>query len=391
MKKQLSGLLLLFFWAGTLLAQSSASGRHKIALFAPLYLDSVFDGSAYRYGNSFPKFLYPGLEFYQGAQRALDSLAKAGAPLEVYIYDSRSKRAPMEQRLNSAELRDVEMLIGHANAAEVRTLADAALSRRIPFISATLPNDAGVTNNPYLVVLNSTLRTHCEGLYRYLQKYHPLDRIVLFRKNGVQEGLIRDYFAELARTSNGSPLKIDVVDIGSSFAAGQLTARLDSTKKNVCIAGSLDESFGISLASALASVNDTYNLTIVGMPTWDGIREFSKPEYKGLDILYSTPFYYNRVNSLQASLAAEFEDDINSRPTDMYFRGYETVLRFALLLLETKKDVASNLTKKGNTVFTFFDIQPVFLNKQNMTLDYFENKKLTFIKIINGVKTPVDR
>ncbi|MBC7867701.1 MAG: hypothetical protein H7X88_09210, partial [Gloeobacteraceae cyanobacterium ES-bin-316] len=63
------------------------------------------------------------------------------------------------------------------------------------------------------------------------------------------------------------------------------------------------------------------------------------------------------------------------------------VFRFASLLLDTKQDVASNLSRKGNYVFTQFDIQPVFLNKEDMTLDYFENKKLYFVRIINGVKS----
>ena len=86
----------------------------------------------------------------------------------------------------------------------------------------------------------------------------------------------------------------------------------------------------------------------------------------------------------------EFISRIDGRPTDMFYRGYETMLRFALLLLDTKKDIASNLTRKGNYIFTQFDIQPVFLNKQNMTLDYFENKKLYFIRINNGIKSVVE-
>jgi hypothetical protein len=70
----------------------------------------------------------------------------------------------------------------------------------------------------------------------------------------------------------------------------------------------------------------------------------------------------------------------------MFFRGYETTLRFALLLLDTKKDIASNLTRKGYNVITQFDIQPVFKDKSSMTLDYFENKHLYFIKVFGGVK-----
>jgi hypothetical protein len=363
--------------------------RQKIAVFAPLYIDSAFDGSSYRYDKSFPKFLNPGVEFYQGVQWALDSLQKRGAPLEVFIYDSRSKKIPLAQRLNGAELNGVQMLIAHANSTDVKILAVEAQRRKIPFISATFPNDAGVANNPYFVVLNSTLRTHCEGIYQYLQKYHSLDKIILFRKNGSQESQIRDYFNDMAKTTTSNPLKIEMVDIGNSFSVTSLTNRLDSTRRNICIAGSLDENFGTNLLQQLSSVSNTYPLTVIGMPTWDGMN-FSKSEFKNTEIIYTTPFNYNRSGGLSGRLNTSFEETINSRPTDMFFRGYETMLRFGMLLLDTKNDVASNLTRKGNFVFTQFDIQPVFLNKSNMMLDYFENKKLYFIKYNNGIKSVVN-
>src|SRR6476659_8596494 len=162
--------------------------RHKIAIFAPLYLDSAFDASqAYRFGSTFPRFSNPGLEFYQGAQKALDSLQQTGAPLDVYVYDSRSETKPLPQAVNNAEIRDAEMFIAHGTQNDVRLLAEVAQQRKIPFISASLPNDAGVFNNPYMVILNATLRTHCEGIYRYLQRYYSGNRIIVFQKNGVQE------------------------------------------------------------------------------------------------------------------------------------------------------------------------------------------------------------
>lgn len=393
-KKHLGQIGFLLLMAACLLqtgtqAQTTQPIRQKVAVFIPLYIDSAFDGSSYRYDKTFPKFLNPGLEFYQGLQWALDSLQKKGAPLEVYIYDSRSVKIPLSQRLNNAELNDVQMILAHASSNDVKILAVEAQRRKIPFISATFPNDAGITNNPYMVVLNSTLRTHCEGIYQYLQKYHSTDKIILFRKNGSQESQIRDYFNDMAKTTTAAPLKIEFADIGSSFDISALINRLDSTRKNICIAGSLDENFGNTLVQQLSNVRGKYPLTIVGMPTWDGFN-FSKPEFKNNEIIYTTPFNYNRSGGLSGKLNSTFEETINSRPTDMFFRGYETMLRFGLLLLDTKKDVASNLTRKGNFVFTQFDIQPVFLNKQTMMLDYFENKKLYFIKYSNGIRSVVN-
>src|ERR1700740_3567409 len=65
--------------------------RHSVALFLPLYLDSAFDATGnYRYDKNFPKFINPGLEFYEGAGLALDSMRKEGIRLDVRIYDTRS-------------------------------------------------------------------------------------------------------------------------------------------------------------------------------------------------------------------------------------------------------------------------------------------------------------
>ena len=380
---------IFFFFAFLLVATvsfSQTAARQKIAVFVPLYLDSAFNYSGdYRFNKSFPKFLNPGIEFYQGVQQALDSLQNQGAPLEVFIYDTKSRTTSLPQLLRSPELRDVEMFIAHSSAAETRLLADAAMQRKIPFISATLPNDAGTDANPYFVVLNTTLQGHIEGIYKLLQANYAQDNILVFRKAGVQEDAIKNHFLEYAKTTPSAPLKIKFVDVGVDFTAQTLLPYLDSTKRNVIVAGSMEEYFGTKLAATLSPLAKKYPTLLVGMPTWDNVN-FNKSEYKGLEIVYSTPFFYNRLTPLESKLAAEFEKTIGSRPTDMYFRGYETMMRFALLLLDTKKDVASELTRKGNSIFTRFDIQPVFKDKKTMTLDYFENKNVYFIRVNNGAK-----
>ncbi|MDB5251665.1 MAG: hypothetical protein JWP27_834 [Flaviaesturariibacter sp.] len=377
-----------FFLLLLLIATLSASAqtqRHRIALFAPLYLDSAFDATnTYRFNTSFPKYLNPGLEFYQGAQAAIDSLSRAGAPLEVFVYDTRSL-TPLATQLAAPELANVELMIGQATAADARTLAEAAQRRKVPFISATLPNDAGVTANPYYLVLNTTLRSHCEAIYKYLQKYHALDKITIYTKNGAQESQLRDYFTEFAKTTIAPPVKLSYVEVGRAIDASQLASSLDSTRKNVCIAGSLDEAFGQQLVQGLSLVGRSYPIQIIGMPTWDNWN-FSKSAFRSVEILYTTPFYYARPTPLGTRIGAAFTARQNSRPTDLFYRGYETTLRFALLLLDAKSDIASSLSRKGNTVFTPFDIQPVFLDSKNMNLDYFENKKLYFIRVANGVK-----
>lgn len=369
------------FFAATCMAQ-----KHKIAIFAPLYLDSAFDGSdEYRFAkNTFPKFINPGIEFYEGAQMALDSLNKTGAQLEVFIYDTRSATESLEHQLNKKELADAELIIAHCSSNELRLLADIALKKNIPVINATVPNDGGTGGNPYFVVLNPTLRTQCEGIYKHLQKYYSVNPIIVFRRKGTADNMVKTIFDEYAKNANGVPLKLKYVDLDENFTPSQIRSYLDTVRKTVCVAGSLDMNFGKKLSSTLATLNKDYPAMVVGMPTWDGIKDFTKPEFKGLEIVYSTPFYHAKTDKVSQQISNQFNNTMYARPSDMVYRGFEVTWKFTKLLLQYKKDFASNLGNKQNKLFTDFDIQPV-INKRTSVLDYFENKKLYFLKWEDGL------
>lgn len=381
MKKFISLAIAFVFVFSITHAQESK--KYKIAIFTPLYLDSVFDARGnFRYEKTGAKFVTPGLDFYYGAQMALDSLKKRGAQLEVFICDSRGKQS-ISYQFAKPEMRDIDMIIAQTNGAETKTLAEGSLRRKIPFISATFPNDAGVDNNPYFVILNTTLKTHIEGIYRFLQKYHSLDKIVVFRKPGTQEDLIKNYFTDFSKSTLSTHLNLNFVDIGSDYVPQTLTSHLDSTKRTVVIAGSLDEAFAMKLTQTLAGVNGRYPVRVIGMPTWEN---FNFNRANDLEIIYTSPFYYNRSSSLESSLTTEYTKTMAFKPSELFFRGYETTLHFASLLAETGSDVSSNLSRKGSVVFTPLDIQPVFKDETKMSLDYFENKHLYFVKIFGSVK-----
>lgn len=388
MRKLFLFVLILTAGVCAVKAQDTAvvAAKHKIAIFAPLYLDSAFDETAeYRYAkNVFPKFINSGLEFYEGVQLALDSMAKEGKELEVYIYDTRSAKETLDEQLNRPELDDVGLIIAHCGGNEVRTFAEAGLRRNIPVINTTIPNDGGATANPYFVVLNSTLKTQCEGIYRYIQKYYSINPIIVFRKKGASEDQIKTYFDDFSKLTMSVPLKLKYVDLTDSFTINQLKTHLDTVRRTLCIAGTLDANFGKRLASQLASLNKQYPSLVMGMPTWDAVKDFSKPEFKGLEIIYSTPFYNAKTDKLSLDISNHFNNNMYARPSDMVFRGYEVTWKFGKLLLQYGKDLSSNLGNKQHKLFTDFDIQPV-LSKKNTSLDYFENKKLYFLKWQDGI------
>jgi hypothetical protein len=359
--------------------------RNKIAIFAPLYLDSAFDaGNEYRYANNaFPKFLNQGIEFYEGAQLALDSLSRAGRELEIYLYDTRSSSESLAQQLERPELNEVGLIIANCTSNEVWTFASAGLKKKIPVINVTIPTDGGASANPFFVVLNPTLKTHCEAIYRHVQKFYSINPVVVFRKKGSTEDMVKNYLDDFGKATAGVPLKIKYVDLIDSFTVNQLKQHLDDSRNTLCIAGSLDVNFGRRLITQLSSLYKEYPTTIMGMPTWEGIRDFNRPELKGPEILYGNAFYNAKTDRLSTVINNHFTNVMYARPSDMVFRGYEVIWKFANLLLDYGKDLSSNLASKQYKVFTDFDIQPI-LSRTDMTLQHFENKKVYFIKWQDG-------
>ncbi len=382
--KLIRRIFLFFCFACTSIFSFAQTKQFKIAVFAPLYIDSAFDGDTYKPGiTAVPKNILPGLDFYNGVMLAIDSLQQEGAPIEVSIYDSKNKNENIGSVIQQNKLNDVSLIIGSfTNRSDIRLLANFALQKKIPLISATYPNDDGIINNPYFVIINSTLRTHCEALYKFMQKYYATNNIVMVRKKGAVEDFIQSIFNQTAKSTPAIPLKIKTVELIDTFNTSALLNVLDSTKNNIIVCGSINEAFGLRLVRAV-SASPSYNSVVIGMPNWDGIKDLDKPDCKGVDIIYSSPYNFSRIDKFSQAFITNYNTKYAGRPTDMAFKGFESMYHFSKLLITYGNNLENFLSEKSYKVFNDLDIRAV-INKSTYNTDYFENKKLYFIKKADG-------
>jgi hypothetical protein len=66
------------------------------------------------------------------------------------------------------------------------------------------------------------------------------------------------------------------------------------------------------------------------------------------------------------------------------YRGYEITLRYISNMVSHVDNII-DLSDQEGRIFSDFDIQPVKLRQQNSKPDYYENRKIYFIKKIDGV------
>jgi hypothetical protein len=386
MKKILSALFFLLVVFNAHAQDKTKLKTYRVGIFAPLYLDASFDAAGnFKYTQSIPKFMQPGLDFIQGAEAGLDSMDLGNVNIVATFYDSKSTINTVSTLIKNKKLDSLDLIIGSVKDAEFKQLADFAFHKRIPFISATYPNDGGVIANPYLVIVNSTLKTHCDAIHSYLLQSHGTDKIILIRKKGTQEDRIANYLKQ-ANLQDGKPLlNIQTLYVDSLVSYDWLKKKLDSTQDNVIIGASMDESFGTSLAEACSDLHAEYPITLIGMPNWGDFKVFSdKNTLQDFQVYYTSPFFTDKQDAYSKMLLNDYTIRYQGVPSDMSFKGFECAYYFTKLLTEHPQDFTDHLNNPDEKVFSDYNFQPQVSIEGTTGTDYYENEHLYFIEILNG-------
>lgn len=376
--KKLICILSLFVSLHAVSQVTDSSKTWHIGIFASLYFDSSFEGSQYKFDKQMPKHLLPGLDFVEGALMALDSLGNK-AKIKVRLFDLRSASQSITKLKTQNSFDSLDLMIGAIAGVEYRQLAEIAFQKNIPLVSATFPNDGGVTNNPYTIIINSTLPVHCQSIYNYVLRNFATANIIYLRKKGQQEDRLASYFENFNKGTAGSTLLKWKTINTDSVSLKTFQSSLDSERVNVIIAGSLDERFATQLINSSLVANKNYDLQLIGMPTWETIN---KPEWKDVSLIYSTTFY-NTGFGKWASFTKSFTEKTNGRPSDLAFRGFDLTYVFTQLLLKHGTELNKKLNDKSFKWFLDYDFMPV-LNKDSGKPDYYENKRIYIMKRMNG-------
>jgi ABC-type branched-subunit amino acid transport system substrate-binding protein len=342
---------------------------YNIAFFAPLYLDSVFANSSEIPGRTMPRYVLPGLEFYEGAQLALDTLQQQGYNLKVTVYDSKSRQS-VSSLIRSKAL---------VSNPELKELSDFAKNKEINFVSGTFPNDGGINNNPFLYISNSTLKTHCDALQNYIQEAFATKNIVLFRRNTAFETrLAADFKASYDKMESTKKSRIREVVWNDATTPEEISKYLLADRTNAIIVTALDEAGAKSLLRKLSISAATYPLQIFGMPTWDVIK-LKEPEFKGLQVYYSSPYYNDKTDYYSRYVSDYFRRVYKARPSDMAFKGFDLTYYFVKLLY-TNGVYFNNMVSTSPKVITNYNFLPVYLKEGEETPSYFENKNIYIIQ-----------
>lgn len=380
-------LLTLFLFTCLLPPPARAQGRAgkplRIGLFVPLWLDSAFSSTGeYRYGKGFPRQSISGLECYQGVAFALDTLRQTGkVNIELTVFDIRSQEGNIFLVTRLPKMDSLDLLIGQVSGAEYLHLAEAARRRRIPFLSTSYPNDGGVRDNPYVLITQARLPSHLQALNNHLTASLGIGQNAIWlRRLHPNDDRLAEAFREM---QGGRTPKYRTLAMPDTFSVWQLLRHLDSTRLNILIAGSLDEAFGLRLVENCLSIDKAYRITVIGMPTWEGLSALRSSRYQSIPIEHTVAFYRPAIAAWGDRLEEEYRRRTYSRPSDVVFKSFQAAYHLTRLLLQYDTAWRSHLNDPELSAQSDFNFQPARIQSATV-IDYLENKRIYLIRREEG-------
>jgi hypothetical protein len=197
--------------------------------------------------------------------------------------------------------------------------------------------------------------------------------------------MVAAYFKHINEQDGKPLLPIETLNLDNNLNAAFLKSKLDSNRKSVLIGASLDETFANNIARVCFNLYKTFPITLIGMPNWDNFSLlYSKKDLPDFPVYYTTPYYNDKTDVFSKALTAAYYNKYRGKPSDMAFKGFEAVYLFTKLLAKNPDNFINHINDRDLKNFCEYNFRSVRLNKETSIPDYFENKHLYLIKILNG-------
>jgi ABC-type branched-subunit amino acid transport system substrate-binding protein len=327
-----------------------------------------------------------GLEFYEGSVMAIDSINQSGSKVIMEVFDIQSKTGSIAYLLGIKKIDSLDIIIAQLSGSDYLELAQIAKEKNIPMVSATYPNDGGIRESPMVFIANPKINSHIQVIHNQLFKKWPDANVIWFKRSGAEDDKIESQFRELNAASVHKN-KFKTAALKPEFKMEDLVPLLDTTKTNVLIAGSLDDKFALQFARAISAYPKKGIIQVIGMPGWEGMKEIQSKNYAGIPIYYTTAFNIPSGHQWAAQVEEKIKSITGIKPSISLIKGFELTYYFANILSKYGEIRIDTPDAKAFKVLNDFDFRPVKWSPMSAVPDYYENKRIYFIRRLNGVST----
>lgn len=353
--------------------------RYRIDVLLPVELNKyVVNGKLV--ATRFPASLVSIINFYQGLRLSAEELNAEGVTVDLYVVDVGENGGRVQEMISSGRLRDADLIIGYLQSDQLDKVAQFAQEHHINFLSAFSPSDAGILGNPYFIILQPTLETHINKIVSFSeQSYSGIAPILLYSDNTSVQKESKKIFEKALHSKKWDSLSC----IQFLHNPNTLLQFMDSSRVNVIFLNLLSYQEAATVLKKISKLSGKYKFAVFGMPSWKYLPGISgNKTYPNVDIYFSSPFYFDLRSVRGNEFVLNYRKAFGGTPSEMVFRGYETLYWSAMLLNTYGTIFNDHVQDSRMSPFTRFDISPSWTPKNKF--EFLENKNLYIFHYLNG-------
>ncbi|RYZ48935.1 MAG: amino acid ABC transporter substrate-binding protein [Sphingobacteriales bacterium] len=353
---------------------------YRVDVLLPLHLNTLVQDGKPVYKKA-PDYAQVSINFFEGINIAAQALQIKGMKLDIHIHDITDPLESIARLTTTKKLDSADLIIGSLQSADIPAVAAYAKKNKVNFISSLSPADAGVKDNPYFVLIQPTLKTHMTQMIEFAdKKFSKNPKYILHTNNTSGE---KDAYGQL-KDALIEERDLHIIDCSKFKLRTDTLAKIfDSTKVNVLFVSVLDNANAEQILTAIGQMPKAYRFEIFGMPSWKSLRGLTQSsDYMNLSIHYTTPFFYDPTTGPGKYVGTEYANTYGGSPTEMVYRGYESLYWMSNLLERFGTIFNENITDVSSAPFTRYEVKPTY-SKENDFL-YLENNKLYMFHYQNG-------
>lgn len=354
--------------------------EYNIAFFLPFHadeansidLDKIIKGEAH-----FSNKTSVALQFYEGAIMAIDSLKRLNLNAKIFVYDVDDKDSlAIEKILKKPELASMDLMIGPLYGSGFIPVANFAKEHSIAIVSPFTQINKILFNNPYVSKVSPSVTMQVEQMAHFVVDSFKTQNIILVNNSNPKELPFFNTFKNAANTDllNAGMTVADTVRIG--FGLGNTHSMLSTTKMNVIVLASNNQSYVTEFISSMNTLKDKYKIVLFGLQNWINYDNLDFEYLNNLSLHIPSNIYVDYQNPSTLNFIKNYRLKYKTDPEIYVFQGFDISYSFISLLQKEGTGFLKNLSENkysgigSNYSFSQFPADSGFENKFVYILKY---------------------
>lgn len=304
-----------------------------MVLLLPMYLaendNSYRDTSNTNYSKSIYSKSLNGLEFYEGALLAVDSLSKKGVKAVIHAFDIPDSLA-LAKVLRNPVLKSAAIIIGPFHGKRFETVAAFAKENNIVCVSPVLKKSDIAQNNTFVNKVLPSEEIQIRQMGEYIGRFNCKKNIIIMH-SGNSDSLM------IEKLKSGLKSRCDSAKLHVINTKGRGVKLVDSliqpNAENIVMAFSRDESYVSRLVLHLEKKNSKQRVvTLFGLNEWQDFENIEVEYFQNLNLHLPVDLFVDYSRQEVKNFLAKFRDKYLAEPDKYSYLGYDVTMYYLQML-----------------------------------------------------------